>query len=231
MKKELKRIIALAGIMTLMMVFGFIYRYEIASAYRSWRGIELPANPRPEGMSTIDWAELNYRDEMLELSTKYNLPYEYLMALCVLECSGDKPAGHRFEKHVKKKLEKLQSGKRDKFENIKANDIDGCNDECLENLSTSWGPFQLMGYKCIALGVNVADLRDEELAAEVGVRWIESEYGNYLSKKKYQDAFHIHNTGQRFPLNGVSKTHSPYYVSDGLRYMKIFKDREKKRQS
>jgi hypothetical protein len=84
-----------------------------------------------------------------------------------------------------------------------------------------------MGYKAIPLGVSISDLRHEDDAAEVGVRWIAQEYGHFLKKKKYKDAFHYHNTGQRFPLSGRPKTHSPYYVSDGLKYMKIFEKRKK----
>lgn len=231
MKRIIIRRLALLALCTAAIGLAYIYRYEMAERWRVLRGVELPANPRPEGMSTIDWTEQNYRDEMLVLSKKYNVSYDYLMALIVLECSGDKPAGRRFEKHIEKKLSKLKKGEREKFEDILPEHIADCDQGCLENLATSWGPFQLMGYKCIGLGVNVGELRNEDVAAETGVRWIEKEYGHFLKKKKFQDGFHYHNTGQRFPLNGVSKTHSPYYVSDGLRYMKIFKDREKKRKA
>jgi hypothetical protein len=83
-----------------------------------------------------------------------------------------------------------------------------------------------MGYKAIPMGVKVHQLQDEDSSAEIGVRWISSEYGHFIRKKKYKDAFHYHNTGQRFPLSGRSKTHDPYYVSDGIRYMKYFEKRD-----
>jgi hypothetical protein len=163
---------------------------------------------------------------MKELSAKYDVPYAYLMALAVLECSGNKPAGHRFEKHIFKRLEKIKNGKAIRFEGIKTENLTSLDDAGLKNLATSWGPFQLMGYKAIQLDINVVDLREEDVAAETGVAWIKKEYGHFLSKQKFKDAFHYHNTGDRFPLNGRPKTHDPYYVSNGLKFMKYFESRK-----
>ncbi len=226
MKRKWIKRFAILSIGLVLAFIGYRYRYDLIDVYRDWTGWQIEENPRPEGVSTLEWAEMNYKEEMLELSKKYDVPYEYLMALLVLECSGERPAGHRYEPGIMKKLEKVKAGTYRKFENIFPHDLQGCDDSCLENLATSWGPFQLMGYKAIPLGVNVSELRDEEEAAEIGVKWIEQEYGHFLKKKKYKDAFHYHNTGDRFPLNGKSKTHHPYYVSDGLRYMKYFEKRK-----
>lgn len=197
-------------------------RYDVAEWVRDKLGYELPVDPRPAGVSDLAWAETNYKDEIAELAKEFDVPYEYLMALLVLECSGEKPAGHRYEKHVFNQLKKVRDGKQRKFENIKQEDLKDLDDEGLTNLATSWGPFQLMGYKVIPMGVNVHDIRNEEDAALYGVQWIKEEYGHFLQKKKWKDAFHYHNTGKRFPLSGNSKTHDPYYVSDGLKYMKYF---------
>jgi hypothetical protein len=197
-------------------------RYEVAEWVRDRLGIQLPEDPRPAGLSDLEWCEQNYRDEIAALAQEHNLSYPYLMSLIILECGGNKPADHRYESHVYRQLKKLKDGKRRKFENIRADQLTALDDEGLKNLATSWGPFQLMGYKAIPLGVNVSDLRNEETAAEVGVAWIEQEYGHFIRKKKYKDAFHYHNTGKRFPLSGRSRTHDPYYVSDGIRYMKYY---------
>lgn len=226
-RKWIKRFSILSMLIVILFI-GYRLRYDLIDAYRDWTGWTLEENPRPEGISTLEWAEMNYKDEMLELSEKFDLPYEYLMALLVLECGGEKPAGHRYEPGIMKKLEKVKSGTYKKFENIFPHHLEGCDDNCLENLATSWGPFQLMGYKAIPLGVSVSSLRDEEEAAEIGVKWIQQEYGHFLEKKKFKDAFHYHNTGDRFPLSGKSRTHNPYYVSDGIRYMKYFEKRKSK---
>ena len=226
MKKKLLRKAILWSVIILGLYWAWTLRYDLAEYIRDVAGIELPINPRPEGMSTLEWTEKNYKKEMLFLSKKYNVPYAYLMALTVLECSGEKPAGHRYEPGILKKLEKVKGGRVDRLENIYAKHLANCDDGCLENLATSWGPFQLMGYKAIPLGVLVDQLRHEDDAAEIGVKWIAQEYGHFLKKKKFKDAFHYHNTGQRFPLSGKPRTHSPYYVSDGLKYMKYFEARQ-----
>ncbi|MBX7051851.1 MAG: hypothetical protein K1X54_07435 [Flavobacteriales bacterium] len=200
----------------------YYFRYDVVDWCRDRFGFELPVDPRPAGVSDLQWCEKNYSEEMAEIAQEFDLPYEYLMALAVLECSGEKPAGNRFEKHIFNQLKKVRDGKQRKLENIKQKDLEQLDDEGLKNLATSWGPFQLMGYKVIPMGVNVADIRSEEQAAYLGAKWIKEEYGHFLRKKKWKDAFHYHNTGQRFPLSGRSKTHDPYYVSDGIKYMKYF---------
>ena len=203
----------------------FWYRYDLADWMRSRLGIELPENPRPFGVDDLVWCEQNYGDEMRDIAESLDLPYSYLMSLAALECSGEKPAGHRFEQHVFRELMKVREGKRRSYEAVRKEHLADLTEQEVRDLATSWGPFQLMGYKAVALDVDVDDLSDEELAARIGARWIQKEYGRFLKRKKWEDAFHIHNTGKRFPLNGHSRTHDPYYVSDGLRYMKYFESR------
>ncbi len=216
-----KFIIRMAIVMAPILLL-YYFRYEVAGQIRDWLGMTLPADPRPAGVSDLEWCEHNYADEIAVLATEYDLSYSYLMALIVLECEGNKPAGHRFEGHVFSRLKHLQTGKRDRYENVRTADVLGLDDSELRKLATSWGPFQLMGYKAIPLGVQVEDLVDEETSAEIGVRWISGEYGHFVRRKKFKDAFHYHNTGKRFPLSGRSQTHDPYYVSNGIRYMKHF---------
>ncbi len=200
-------------------------RYDVAEWIRDAIGIEMPEDPRPAGVTDLQWAESNYKDDIADLAVENDLPYEYLMSLLVLECSGNKPAGQRFEKHIFNQLKKVRDGKQRKLENIKQEHLKDLDDEGLKNLATSWGPFQLMGYKAIPMGANNFEIREEEDAAALGVRWIKAEYGHFLKAKKWKDAFHYHNTGHRFPLSGRSHTHHPYYVSDGLKYMKYFAQR------
>ena len=85
----------------------------------------------------------------------------------------------------------------------------------------SWGPLQLMGYKCIGMKVNVKDIRGED-AVFNGMSWVDDEYGQLLRKGKYKDAFHLHNTGRKYPLVGGPKTHDPKYVEKGLQYIQYF---------
>lgn len=221
-----KKFMLRISILLIPLGIAYVYRYEVAEYVRDFLGMTLPVDPRPAGISDLEWCEKNYSEEIARLSEEYELSYPYLMSLIVLECKGNKPAGHRFEKHVFNRLTQLQQGKRDKYENIRPHHLAKLDEDGLRNLATSWGPFQLMGYKAIPMGVNVNQLQDENTSAEIGVRWISSEYGHFIRKKKYKDAFHYHNTGKRFPLSGRSKTHDPYYVSDGIRYMKYFEKRD-----
>ena len=62
--------------------------------------------------------------------------------------------------------------------------IKNINEAGLKNLSTSWGPFQLMGYKCIILGIYVKDIRGDN-SVYWGVKWINKTYGKYLKKGRF----------------------------------------------
>jgi hypothetical protein len=200
----------------------FYYRYDVAEWSRKVLGIVLPENPRPLGVSSLEWCEQNYGEQIAEIADDMDLPYPYLMSLAVLECSGEKPAGQRFERHVFNELMKVKQGKRKKYELATREKLEDMDEEEIRALATSWGPFQLMGYKVFELDISIEELSNDDDACYHGARWIKKQYGKYLSKGKWKDAFHIHNTGKRFPISGRPKTHSPYYVSDGLRYMKHY---------
>ncbi len=207
---------------TLLLTTVLYFRYDIAEWTRKALGIVLPVNPRPIGVSTLQWCEHNYGEQVRQISEEMDLPYEYLMALAVLECSGEKPAGQRFEPHVFKELMKVKQGKRRKYQHVTQSDLEEMDEDEIRALATSWGPFQLMGYKVFEIDISIEDLSNDDDACYYGARWIKNEYGSFLKNSKWKDAFHIHNTGKRFPMNGRSQTHSPYYVSDGLKYMKYF---------
>lgn len=161
---------------------------------------------------------VNYGDDVLQWSEDMDLPYAYLMALIQLESGGRMPAGKRFEPHVYQRLLDVQSGQRPAYENLTPQDLADATDDALRNLATSWGPFQLMGYKCILLDVQIRDIRGEQ-AVRFGAEWINRTYGNRLRQGAFEDAFHIHNTGKAYPKNGPATTFHPDYVVRGLRLM------------
>lgn len=160
--------------------------------------------------------EHNYGKEVDSMAALYGLPAEYLKALIVLECSGNKPSGKRFERGNYRKLIELRDGERKGFQGLHRRDVSGLSNAALENLATSWGPFQLMGYHCFKLKAQVKDIRGED-AVKWGVKWIHSTYGRYLTSGRFEEAFRIHNTGRP---NG--RTTDPNYVSNGLSHMKYF---------
>ena len=69
------------------------------------------------------------------------------------------------------KLKKLKNKEIDKYDCLFPKDLQNASDEALKNLATSWGPFQLMGYKCLELGVTVKDLRGRN-TIDHSVDWI-----------------------------------------------------------
>jgi hypothetical protein len=167
--------------------------------------------------------EKNYGDEINKAAEAFDIDRNYLKALCLLESSGELPAGKRFEKKVYNDLKQLRARKIKKYSGLTPAMIKNASDEALKNLATSWGPFQLMGYQCLLVGVKVQDIRGDS-TVYFSVKWIKQTYGDYLAKRRYADAFHIHNTGIPVPKNGKYRTYHPEYVPRGLKLMQLFRD-------
>lgn len=176
---------------------------------------------RPGEWWGLQATENNYGDEVRKWSAHYDVSFPYLMALIQLESGGRMPAGKRFEKHVFARLKEVQGGDRAKYEHVEQSDLLGANDEALKNLATSWGPFQLMGYKCILLNLQIRDIRGQD-AVRAGVEWIDATYGDVLRAGNYRDAFHLHNTGKPFPESGIAQTFHADYVPKGMRLMTAY---------
>jgi hypothetical protein len=164
----------------------------------------------------------NYGADIKKYAKEEGIAPEYLAALCLLESSGRKPAASRYEKHVYLRLKLVKSGLRNNYEHVTSENLEDAGDEALQNLASSWGPFQLMGYKCLIYDIKISDLRGDE-SIKWGVKWIVANYGKYLKRKEYKHAFHMHNAGRPFPASGKPKTHNPEYVNNGLKWMQYFK--------
>lgn len=163
----------------------------------------------------------HYSDEVKKWSEHYDLSYAYLMALIQLESGGRKPAGTRFEPHVYRRLQDVKSGRKTQYEHVTAANLQDASDEALRNLATSWGPFQLMGYKCILLDLQIRDIRGKD-AIRAGAEWIDQTYGHEIRKGNFRNAFHLHNTGKPIPTQGPPLTYHPDYVEKGMRYMNAY---------
>lgn len=217
MSKRNVRILVLSSfLLALLFIGGYIYL----------QGPLQKVSPTPiqrSSMGVLELTRFNYSSEVKDVAEEYDLPEEYLLALIVLETSGSKPAGKRYEPGVYRRLVQLKNGERSRYESVRKHHLDNASEEAVRNLATSWGPFQLMGYKCIAMDIHVKDLRGGD-AVENGVKWIAEEYGHLLRKKRFKDAFHYHNTGRLFPKVGKPKTHDPQYVNKGLGYMEYFRN-------
>ncbi|MBN1647548.1 MAG: hypothetical protein JW874_05905 [Spirochaetales bacterium] len=78
-----------------------------------------------------------------------------------------------------------------------------------------------MGYHSISLSISVDELHGDN---EVywGMKWIDQNYGQHLRTHEYKHAFHIHNTGRKYPVIGDARTTNPDYVDYGIRLMAYF---------
>lgn len=172
--------------------------------------------------TVVEKTYLNYKKPVLEAAKKYDLPPDYLLSLIVLESSGRKIVPQRYENHIYKKLDAVARSKQNAMEGITAADLRGMTDGELMKLASSWGPFQIMGYKSFEIQVKVDELQGEKAVLH-GAKWINKNYGDQLRAGSYKDAFHIHNTGKPYPAIGPPKTYHHDYVPKGLRYVEEFK--------
>lgn len=169
--------------------------------------------------------EKYYGKQIEKYSKKFVINKNYLKALIVLECSGNPNPPHRFEPHVYEKLKKLQSGEIQKFEFITPELMRNLPDKTIREMASSWGPFQLMGYKSVHLNTDMESLKGEDIFF-YSVKWIDETYGQTVRLKKYKDAFHLHNTGKMYPDSGPPLTYDSAYVEKGLKYMKYFMEQD-----
>ena len=177
----------------------------------------------------VDKVIENHGFQIEQAANTYQISADYLKALCMLESSGTKTIVPRYEKHVFKKLKKVRDGDLENYEHVTQDMLKDANDEALKNLASSWGPFQLMGYKCLLLDIKIKDIRGDD-AVLYGVKWINLAYGERLRKGQYKDAFHVHNAGKPFPKDGIPRTYDKQYVYKGLKYMDVFKKKSQNQE-
>ncbi len=180
----------------------------------------------PAELLAVARVELYYARDVNNLCEQYNLPPSYFKALIILESSGYHKPRKRFEQTTFTKLQQVRDGERHRFGSITKETVQDASDDALRNLATSWGPLQIMGYHCVGMGVLVKDLRDSE-ALKWSIIWAKDTYGNILTEHRYEDAFHIHNTGSAHPEYGPPLTHDPTYVDRGTRYIRAFQKLER----
>lgn len=178
----------------------------------------------PYSRDILDKTYRNYGKAVLKSADQYDLQPEYLLSLIALECSGRKLVPHRFEPRVFDLLKKVRSGELPMYDNVKSSDLKGMNNVYLKKLASSWGPYQLMGYKSFELNHSIVEINGPK-SVQIGTKWINKTYGRQLRNGNFKDAFHIHNTGRKYPLIGPPRTYHKHYVPMGLQYMEAFKQK------
>lgn len=205
----------LIGIVSLVLIFGSIYL--VLSRYQQQSDSLFSA-------VVLNRTYRNYAEKVTKEAQENDLPVDYLLALIALECSGKRIIPHRFEPKVYESLKKVKRKELNSYDNVSYKKVKNLSDKELKDLASSWGPFQLMGYKSFELKCKIADISGSN-AIITGVKWINLTYGDLLRKKRYKDAFHIHNTGRKYPLIGPPRTFHKNYVPQGLKYMASFQEK------
>jgi len=190
---------------------------ELYDKYEAWNLEQLAKK------GGLEYAVINYKKSVDSLAEVFKLPADYLMAVIMLESSGRKKVPVRFEKGIYTQLKQLQDGKIEKFENLIPSDLKGVKVKTLKALSSSYGPFQIMGYKKYILNISLDQLMGKN-NIYYAIKWIDLSYGQMLRDSEFKDAFHFHNAGKRYPLEGDPMTHDPKYVENGLTFQKYFKN-------
>lgn len=160
----------------------------------------------------------NYGRRVELFARQLSLPADYFKALILLECSANYPPGSRYEPHVFEQLLAVQQGSITVYSGVRQAHLKGRSKKNLQQMATSWGPLQIMGYHSIHLGIHIDELKGERSLYH-GMVWAKQNYGHLLKKEAYRDAFHFHNTGRLYPKIGAPLTHDRYYVGNGIRYM------------
>ncbi|HAS40235.1 MAG TPA: hypothetical protein DCS93_07140 [Microscillaceae bacterium] len=203
----------------------WILLFGIFIAFIFW--IRQQSGPVKLHKSSVELTTQNYGVQVDKFAQEMGLPSAYFKALIVLECSGERPPKSRYERHVYKRLYRVKKGKRKRYGSITKKTLRKFSNGQLKDLATSWGPLQIMGYQSLAMKIPVSRFK-EEFALYYSMQWVKNTYGNYLKKGDYANAFHIHNTGKPLPASGRSRTYDPNYIKKGLKYIKIFEDKENK---
>jgi hypothetical protein len=160
----------------------------------------------------------NYGKQVELYAKQLDLPTDYFKALILLECSANYPPGSRYEPRVFEQLLAVQSGQLPEYSGIRQIHLKGYSQKILQQMATSWGPLQIMGYHSIHLGIHIDKLKSEQ-SLYYGMVWAKQNYGHLLKKKAFRDAFHFHNTGKLYPKWGAPLTYDRYYVGNGILYM------------
>lgn len=168
----------------------------------------------------VDRVRRNYGEAIDAICKEEKLDPNYFKALAILEVSARKNPPSRTEKVIWNRLKEVQDGIRKKYSFFTTADLKGRSTTDLKFMATSWGPFQIMGFHAVKLGFPLQNLRNKN-ALRTGIRWCKENYGDYLKKEDFRNAFHIHNTGKPYPAFGNPLTSDPQYVEKGLKYMEL----------
>ncbi len=145
----------------------------------------------------------------------------FMAALIANESGGD-PEKTRFEKNVLLQLWEVEMGRKATFGSIGRADLRrGTTDpyRFLDNLATSWGLTQIMGYESIPFSVTVDKLQEPATSLRITSRMLADFAGRSQLDfaKDSIELFDCWNTGRPH-----ATTADPEYIPNGLRRMTLY---------
>jgi hypothetical protein len=153
---------------------------------------------------------------------------EFLAALIANE-SGGNPDAKRFEKNVLTQLWEVLQGRQAAFGSIGRGDLQtaiaASNSlamlSAIDDLATSWGLTQIMGYEVIALGVPITSLQSGAPSLPIACRML-ADFAKRFDldpASNFSELFDCWNTGRPH-----SPTADPNYIPNGLARAQIYLD-------
>ena len=130
---------------------------------------------------------------------------------------------------VYQELKKVREGHQEQYKQIQQHHVIAASDEALRELATSWGIFQIQGYKVVPYGIPLSKLRSQE-ELEYSVSWIAKSYGHHLKRQEYREVFFLHSPAAPVDQNEISKIQDSKYILNGLKHITWFKKKEHGRQ-
>ena len=155
-------------------------------------------------------------------SIQHDISWSFIMALYVMECVDTMECGGQYDKTVFQELKNVRAGKLKEYKDITAHHVVASSNDALRELATSWGPFQIRGYRAVPYGITISQLKSEK-AVEYSILWIAKAYGALLKKYTCQEMFlqHIH-----YHSRVLTTISSLEYASQGCKYMEWFAQNE-----
>lgn len=184
-----------------------------------WTGLACPRNTEDALMLHLYHS---LHPEIQRAAKGTDISPEYMAALISIESSppGNR-ASERFEPNVYQHLLKLKKDGTS-WGGLSRSAVSNYSDKQLKELATSFGLVQIMGYHCIQLGCEVAELRGD-YQLQWAAAYMQFHYAKQARRRDWSACFRIHNTGRP---NG--RPHRSDYVERGLIRMQYYKNWIKK---
>ncbi len=167
---------------------------------------------------------------MLSIKTKWDplitlqcqlssVPPMFIAALIANESGGNDLCKPRFEPNVYRRFQEVLAGKRVKYNGLGLARLKELWPKQINDISTSWGLTQIMGYHALKDGEQPEKLKDPEYALHLTLKLL-SQFAESFGldlRNDFAELFTCWNTGKK---NGT--THDPKYVSNGILRMRIY---------